>query len=372
MNYLEPINQYNLDYRFLVSGNDFTVTHRVFHDLVHRSYQNNRPLVIINNDDFNDDLLKSFPYQMKDGFSSEYGLYNIFQLETLNDISKLRVILDLFHYDEIQKMKVNSYLQLIKYLERLQNNKNITIQTLMDYSSYLHFQNKINQLNLSDQEKTLLLTRYVEVSSIAADLEYMFSLLIPFIKEKPFQLFNHEALVYDLHQFPQDNILKELILNLILFTFERYKEEFTLIILDNSFEERKYLYDFIIHMPRHVEMSIFSNDIFTMFDKDIIPFLLDRFTVRIYSCHENMKSSGIIEKLLGDKKVIHRTVQTIQDRRIFAYSIWDHLLNRAKTEVYVGNPPVYEPKFPKETINSLPKSQAIMEFLGQSTMMGFW
>lgn len=370
MDYLAFIEQFHQPYTILYSGNDQYAQKRVFNDICQKSKRANKSLIILSdNESFDMSQLKRFGYTMVNGFSSGHSLYHLFDLHTLSNLSRFRQILDILNYDENQKMKLVSYIKLIQYLEELRGNKQVTLETLIEYSSNLYFEMKINEIIDDEEQKMFLLSKYSENAGAAADFENMLYLLEPFIKGKSFQLCSQKAIIYQISQFRQDKVLKELITKLLSFALENCDPiDYTIVVLDNGYGQRDYLLDFIINMYPHIDMNIISKDIFTLCEYSKMSALFNHFTVRIYAQHLSMESCEKIEKSCGEIDIVKNSYSVSYDRRLGSNRPWDILLGKNKNEVYTQNVPIREPRYRKEIVNSFSHGECIVEYQGNSSI----
>src|SRR5699024_2006480 len=126
------------------------------------------------------EILRSFGYQAVNGMSGEFCLYQPFQLTTVKGISKIRQMLATLEYNEKQKGKLLSYLGFIRHVETLRHGGRdfeLDPGTLAEYSTVIAAEEKLQELAeagiLDARQQRLLLAKYAECASAAADFEDM-------------------------------------------------------------------------------------------------------------------------------------------------------------------------------------------------------
>lgn len=384
MNYLTFINhisqksKYPLNINYLVSGIDETIQDTVLTDIL-INVRNKNLIIIDDTGTFSyykdHESIKRYNFEIENGFTGDYYLYNPFHIHSIIDISKIRQLFDILEYDENKKGKLISYLNFIIHLENLEGgNCNLDINKLSEYSTVLSVERKILKLlqkNVITQEhQMILLSKYSECASAGADLENTFYTLMPFVSgRKDIQSVSNKILVFPINNFDDDMNIKKIILQLLKFELDsNSNRNISLLILDKGRGERKYLSHFIESIPLNTDVHIFSEDIFTLEDEEGLSHILNRFNVKIYGKHLTMSSAQSIEKACGEVEVIRQEKTITHDRRLFANKPFDIILGHNKVESFVKMPPVREPKYHKEMIMKFPSGKGIIDFNGNTTI----
>lgn len=371
-----------LNVQYLVSGSDSLIRNAVVSEVLYKCKKNNDTLIII--DDTGDkemvnyQAIINYGYQLKNGMSGEYCLYNPFRINTIKGISRIRQLLSTMEYDEKQKGKLISYLNFIRHLEFLEHGTQdfeLTLNKLGEYCTVMCVEEKLQSLVargiIDERQQMMLLAKYSECASAGADLEDMFFILMPYISNYD-SLQNTcmgQAIIFPTGELGEDEIMKSLIMQLIQFGLEEdTKKETTLLIFDKGYGNRKGIYNLIKSLTSKVNMHVFSEDIFTLGDEATIATVLGRFNARIYSRHAVMSSAEAIEKACGEVEVAKKQKTITYDRRLRANSPWDILLGNNKTEAYTQMAPIREPRYYKEMIMSFISGSGIVEFMGETSV----
>ena len=365
---------------FFISGMDAGVRNHVLSDIYSKIGKN---LIIL--DDSGDSgvldvaQIQAAGYQVKNGFSGEFRLYNPLRIDSINGMTRLRELMKVMGYDEKQKQKLIAYLKFIEHIERLfgtEEDNILTLEILGSYSSNVYVEMKIQKLvseNIIDSDQQLyLLSKYSEVCDVAADFENSFYILAPFIRGKN-KLTSHADLTAYLFSFKEmetDIVIKNIVTHLLLYDIaDNINERFAILILDKGMGERPYILKLLTALPEWAEVYLVSPDIFTLVNNNMLSMIMNRFAVRIYSKHLAMDSCRFIEELLGEINVVKQSYAVNYDCRWSANKPLDILWGRNKTEGYVTNPSVREPKYRKEMIARLHQGEAIIEYGGRSLLV---
>lgn len=369
---------YKPNINFLLSGHDLLIRNKIITDVLSKERDNT--LVII--DDIGEcggidyNTLINYGYQIKNGISGEYCLYNPFQISSLKDISRIRQLLDIMDYDEKCKGKVISYLNFIRHIELLENgmqNFDLTLNKLEEYCTVISveekIQNLVNKEVIDETQQLMLLAKYSECASAGSYLEDMFFMLMPYINCHNFLSINlKQAIVFPIHTLGEDDILKILIIKLTQFWIEENnKKDITLLIFDKGYGNRKSILNLINSITSEINMHFFSEDIFTMGDEHTISNIITRFNAKIYSRHSVMHSAEAIEKICGEIEVIRHQKTITYDNRFKTNSPWDILFKNNKTESYTQTT-YREKRYYKEMIMNFSPGNGIIEFLGETSL----
>lgn len=386
MNYLDFINKitiknpYANKVNFLVSGNDQLVNDVVLHDLVSDCYKEGNRLIIIDDTGKADkkylEMVHSFGYQIKNGMSGEYCLYNPFKISTVKGLSKVRQLLSILGYDEKQKGKIIAYLNFIRHIEYLDQGSydvEITLDILGMYCTSIAVREELENLQergiIDADQKMLLLAKYSECSMAAADFEDMFFVIRPFIYGRSMENTPNQAFVFQTGELGEDDTIRNVVMQLVQFGLEEEREQnTTLLIFDKGYGSRKCVFNLINVCPKNVSVHVFSEDIFTLCDDTTLAMILNRFAARVYSRHNAMSSAESVEKLCGEVDVIKNTYNVAYDRRWHANRPWDVLFGNNKTETYTQMAPVREPRYRKEMVMSLMVGQCIIDYMGNTSL----
>lgn len=381
-NYLQYINMIqstgtsNPRLQFLVSGVDLQVRDTVLSNVIAAGHRQNSRLFIVDNTRNGYDLSNTTQdYRIVSVTSGEISLCcDLLDTDSsLQSISRFREILSVLGFNATQTMKINTYLNFVKETEeRLGNHAPLTIETLEEYSAAMIVEYKLEQLvasgKLSEKNRRYLLARYSEVAAAAADFEHFLILLTPFVggaEPRPDQI-----VLASLGTFANDDVMRNLICRLLISHIKKAPGNTTVLILDDTDDDRDAIIGFLRLLPSAVDVHLFSKDIFSLTDSGLST-VMNRFPVRIYSRHEDYRSCHSIEKLCGEIDVVKKTTTVSRDRRLRANTPIDMLFNLNKVETEITNAPVREPKFRKEAIQSLPPGVGIVDFAGNKMVFLF-
>lgn len=380
--FIERITQYMQqppEIRFLVSGSDPIIHQSVLKDVLSRCRCRGDALIIVDDTENTADLevVATYGYQIENGMSGEYCLYNPFQITTTKGITKIRQLLATLEYDEKQKGKLISYLNFIRHIELLESGKQdfeLTLENLGEYCTTLAVEEKLQDLVdegvINERQQDMLLRKYSECAMAGADLEDMFFLLMPYIgnKNSPLNLSADKAVVFRTGEFGEDETARSLVMQLLQFGLEeKSRNNVTLLIFDKGYGSRKCVFNLLKSLTSKVSLHIFSNDIFTLCDAASLVMVMNRFSVKVYG-HHIMSSAEAIEKACGEIDVVKHQKTTTYDRRWSANRPWDMLMGNNKTEAYMELAPAREPRYRKEMIMSFTPGNGIVEFMGNTSV----
>lgn len=363
------------DCRFLVSGIDSSVRQIVGQYLISSFHRQGKTLLLVDNTrdatDFNFDFEG---YRVIDVLSGGFNLCgDLFEVNSLGQISRLRTLLSILGFDEIRAMKVVNYLSFVKETERRLGNPGIlTIKVLEEYSGTILVKWKLEQLvkkgELSQTNYEYLLGRYSEVSSSAADFDSFLILLAPFLgAEMPA---SDVAVHIPVGRFYSDAPMQQVMSKLLLSFLSAHSSACAVLILDEGRGERTHLLDIVKGVPAMTEICMLSNDAFS-FEELEVGVLMNSFPARIYTRHEDMSSCEKIEKRCGQIDVVKQSSSVAFDRRIRGNSAWDMLFGTNRTDVAVRNAPTKEARFRKELVHSLRPGTGIVDCGGNQVLFTF-
>jgi len=386
--------------RYLVTGADLVVRDYVFHDIVGRCRIQGKTLYVIDDtggrDVVNRGILQDAGYRLQNGLSGGLCLYSPFHIRSVRGTSRLRRILGTLGYDERQKAKLLAYFHFLTHLETLAScvdrnrtgkdvraggegaktgPEELSEEILCDYSSVYAVEERIQEIVdagiIDEPERMHLLSKYAEVSSAAADFEDMLFVLMPFTQGKSI----HEdasperALVFPTGELGEDETVRTVLLQLLRFGLEEGDfSRLAVLVFDKGYGQRQSLFTFLSSLSAAMEVHVFSDDFFTLSDEAGIASMLNRFSARIYSRHLTMESCRRIEEACGEIDMVKNAKTITYDRRVFANKPWDILFGTNKTEAYVQEAPVREPRYRKEMICRFSPGSGIIDFMGHTTM----
>lgn len=388
MNYLMYINQINrrtadcAPIQYLVSGCDSHVRNTVLRNVLQQTQSAGQPLIVVGDGAEHGEqaILREQGYRLENGISGEYYLHNPFRkLGSVKGISRLRQLLAIMDYDERQKGKLSAYLSFIRHLEYLRTGSqtlDLTMEKLAEYCTALAVEETLQALleegTISAQQQMLYLAKYAECAAAGADFEDMFFLLMPFTRAEGRRLNGESgtAVLFPTgEQLGSDDALRGMILKLLQYALEDpAMANATVLVFDKGYGSRGTIAELLNGLPPHINLHVFSEDIFTLCDKSALAMILNRFSVRVYSRHLTMTSAQAIESACGDIEVVKKSYNVTYDRRLRANRPLDVLFGTNKTENYCNTAPVKEPKYPKEMILQLTPGTGIVQYMGASEL----
>ena len=359
---------------FLISGADPYVRNEIGQHITDTAYEKGRILFLLDHTQSRSDLTSFVSYHVANIMDGNICLgENIFDVSSPRSVQRLRSLLLDSDFTSADATKVVTFLKYIRETEnRLGNNTPISVNTIEEYGGSTLVKWKLNQLvengKLSEKDCEFLLDRYTEVSAAAADFEMLIGLLTPFISG--ITPTGNIAIYLPLGEFDADRTLQKAICNLFIRFVQTNLDRCTTLILDNGKGERSCLIDVLNRMPRRAEVHLLSTDIFSLEDK-YLSSVMNTFPIRIYSRHEMMNSCEKIESCCGYIDVFKSSSTITVDKRIQNNSAFDLLLGTNRTESNAYLPPVREPRYRKETINSLHQGAAVIDCGGTQTLFQF-
>lgn len=381
MNYLQYIGSVNQNNNqlaqvsFLVSGADVTVSDMIEQNIIDSAYNRQKSFFIIDNTRNCRGMTINSRFRIVNMLDVGLGVEdNLFNVESLANVSFLRSLLSDFGFDGIRAMKVVSYIKFVKATEeRLGNTNPLSVGVLEEYGSPLLVEMKLNQLleagTISEFNYRYLLGRYSELSAAAADFEQFLEMVSPFLGRHC--LMNGSAVYLPVGQFYADQQLQNIMCKLLVsYVKGRPNQSCILILDDGNSGERDFLVNVLRSLSQLVEVHMISNDVFNFDDSDRNT-IMQTFSVKIYTRHEDMSSCEKIEAACGQIDVVKRSSSVTVDRRFRANSAWDLLLGNDKTETQTLNAPTKEYRFRKEMINSLPLGNGIIDCGGNKVLFSF-
>ena len=371
------------DVRFLVSGSDAVVRQRVLDSVIRKCREKGKPLVVISDSESIEpealNIIRTCGYTPENGMGGEFFLFNPFQkISAVDGLSQIRQLLDILGYDEKQKGKLTSYLNLLRHLERLETGNTdfeLTLEKIGEYCTTFAVEQKLQRLvdagRIAEDQRLMYLAKYAECSSAGADFEDMFFLLIPFTREDGKKLGTNpaEALIFPTGVLDEDVPMRNLILKLLQFGLKAQPDEkLAVLVMDKGYGQRQELAKLVLALPANVEVHLVSGDVFTLCGEGELAMLMNRFPARVYSRHAAMSSAQAIERSCGEIEVRKTTYNVTYDRRWRSNGVWDVLMGNNKTENYGQLAPTPEPKFRKEMILQLAPGTGIVEYMGNSSV----
>lgn len=371
------------DVRFLVSGTDAVVRQRVLSGVVRNCREKGKPLVVISDSENIEpealSIIRTNGYTLKNGMDGSFFLFNPFyKISAVDGLSQIRQILDILEYDEKQKGKLTSYLNLLRHLERLETGSTdfeLTLEKIGEYCTTFAVEQKLQRLvdagRIAEEQRMMYLAKYSECAAAGADFEDMFFLLMPFTREdgKKLGVNPAEAVLFPTGVLDEDVHMRNLILKLLQFGLKAHSDDsIAVIVLDKGYGQRREIANLLLVLPANTEVHLFSGDVFTLCGEGELAMLMNRFPARVYSRHAAMSSAQAIERSCGEIEVRKTTYNVTYDRRWKSNSPWDMLMGNNKTEAYGQLAPSPEPRYRKEMILQLSPGTGIVEYMGNSSV----
>ncbi len=363
-------------FRYLVSGIDGRVRNIVGQNIISSAYERGLTLFVVDNTQNDRFMQTGFGrYRVVNVLNGEVCLCkDLLNADSFASISRLRSLLADLGFDGIHAMKVITYLNFVKETEhRLGHATVLTPETLEEYGSTMLVEWKLKQLVekgcLSDENYRYLMGRYSEVSSAAADFEAFLVLISPFLGNS--SPASDMAVLLPVGEFASDIPMQKMLCKLLVSYIRQSPQISAILILDDgNGEDRRFIIDVLKSLPDAVEAHMFSDDAFSLGETDR-SVLMNTFSVRIYTRHDNMTSCGQIESICGQVDVVKRSSTVTIDRRFKANSPWDMLFGTNRTETSIANAPTKEYRFRKEFINSLYVGSGIIDYAGSKVLFSF-
>ncbi len=368
---MEPVN-------FLVSGNDPVIHEHVFTDICDKAYSNGKNIVILDdNPTINLQTVSDIGFKVLLGFSEGLSFADIMDFHTLKGLGRFRGLLGTLGFSEHEKQRLIAYLNFIQYVEQLSSgNENIRwdIDILNGYSTVMLVEMKLQELVssgiINGEQQRYLLSKYAEVCSAGADFENTFYFLLPFVNgsEKSFHKEKQIAYLFSMKEFSRDQVMKQIAAQTVMDALEDSAfGNAELVITDEGTGKNRYLLELIENLSRNYPVHLLTGDMFTIGDSHTARQIFNQFHARIYGRHISMASCEAASSALGQEQIIKQSYSVTYDRRWRANTPWDILFGKNKTEVY-GSNPVWEAKYTKECIHTLPTGEGIIEYMGNSTV----
>ena len=380
MNYLQYINSvyqpvHTANARYLVSGTDYYIQQVLGHHIVNSIYDSGKILFILDNTQNGLEPANLGKFKIMNPLNGDVSLcHDLFDVSSLREISRLRILLAQLGFDGTKAMKVINYLSFVKETERrLGNNQSLGIETLEEYGGTALVKWKLDQLldsgMLSFESYEYLLTRYAEVSSAAADFEMFLVMIAPFIGSVC-QPSIGSAVHLTLGTFTSDRPMQEVMCRLMISFIKQKPATCAVLVIDDGKSDRSCIMDVLRSLPAATDVHMFTTDAFSLDDRDL-DVLMNTFPIRIYSRHDSMHSCSKIEACCGHIDVVKRSYSTTVDKRIHASTAFDMLFGTNRTEAEIRNAPVREARYRKETIHSLCTGTAIIDCGGTQALFQF-
>ena len=381
VNYLQYISsvhqtdQTHPNIHFLVSGVDTQVRRIIGQNIITSCYAQGKTLFMIDNTQSAVDGRGTIgPYRIADALSGEVCLCrDLFEVNSLNSISRLRSLLFSLGFDGTRVQRLMTCLSFVLETERrLGNSSPLTADVLEEYGATILVKRKLNQLvergKLGPENYEYLVGKYAEVSASAADFEMFLMLFAPFLSGASPS--GETAVRLPAGEFLADRPMQELMCQLMLCYVRQNQTRSAVLILDDGRGDRGFLMDVLKALPAAGDVHMLSRDAFSLGESDL-SVLMNTFSARVYTRHEDMTSSGRIETHCGQIDVVKRASTVTVDRHLRANSIWDTLFGTDRTETEIQNAPVKEYRFRKELIHSLPTGTGIIDCGGNQVLFSF-
>lgn len=384
MNYSDIIAMYANDTNesqrgYLCSGEDSWIASSILNDIIH--FATGSILIIDDSGVMKGKIarnLQNQKYNSINGFVQKICYQDILNITNISGVSKIRTLLFIAGFDEIQIQKIIAYLSFVKHVEMLTGNEgNISLEILAKYSTNMNVKKYLDYLLMSgfisDEQQLYLLSKYSEVASAAADFENVLIIMGQFItgdiSAKEVLQHSRQALYVPLYMLGRDISMKKLLMEMMISVVSDEENSCRdIIVMDNGRQQSDYLSEFLQDISySNKKIHVISQDIF-LADERLRQVIMRSADVRVYSRHSNMDSCEEIEKLLGDMDVVKQTYSVDYPRQWKTNSAWDVLLGNNKVEHYNWNMPVREPKYRKEDIHAFPQCVGIVEFNGNSSI----
>lgn len=384
MNYSDIITMYangtgSSQRGYLCSGEDAFIANCILNDIVHLA--TGSIVVIDDSGVMREQVIKNLyhcGYTTINGLEQKLCYQDILDITNISGISRIRTLLSITGFDEMQIQKIIAYLSFIKHVEMLAGNEGkVSLEVLTKYSTNIEVKKYLDNLTISGQisnmEQLYLLSKYSEIASAVADFENILIIMGQFITgnitvKKVLQNAK-QALYIPLYMLGRDICMKKLLMEMItLVISDKGTMCKDIIVLDNGREQSNYLSEFLQGIQYlNKKVHVISQDIF-LADERFRQIIMCSTDIRVYSRHSNMDSCEEIEKLLGSMDIVKQTYSVDYSRQWKTNSAWDMLLGNNKVEHYNWNAPVREPKCRKEDIHTFSQYVGIIEVNGNSSI----
>lgn len=306
-------------------------------------------------------------------YSASY--FPVFTPDTHEDrVSRFLQLLNLRGMNEDDTDRANEYLDFICNLERMNASTPVSLCSALikKYSSISAVETAINNLAnrslISSIQHRQLMEKYSEVSSIAPVIEnFMNSLNNTFFwrcnRERKIALLGaRDSIVFVLKK-NMDMAKRKYLLQMIAWDIVDTRELGKNVVVTILESKKKYgdeLALFLEQVEGSARVSLYADDIFLGHPEALQETIMGYFANYIYSYHQSMKSCEAISKQCDEIPIVRSSYSYDRDRRLANNKLIDRIFNTNRVDHYIRHVPVWEPKFRKEDIHSMPSGTCLV------------
>jgi len=290
-------------------------------------------------------------------------------------VSRFLQLLYLRGMSETEVERANKYLEFLYHLESLHTHVPVVLsgELITKYSSISKVESTINDLvrevRLSPMQCRELMEKYAEVSSVAPEIENFLSLLNDMFfrknndERKIARMSAQESMVFVIKK-AMNPVMRKYMLQMIAWDIADacdFGKKIAVTLLEGPEKYDEEMLWFLEQINGYARVSLYSDDMFSGRSKGRQESLKGYFANYIYSYHGSMESCENISKQCGEIPIVRSSYSYDKDRRIANNKLVDRLFNTNRVDHYTQHVPVWEPKYYKETINSLPSGSCLVK-----------
>ena len=270
--------------------------------------------------------------------------------------------------------RANEYLDFICELEKKNVAAPVSLSSnlIKKYSSISAVEaaidNLVNRSIITFVQRRQIMEKYSEVSSIAPVIEnFMNSLNNTFFwkcnRERKITSFGARDSVVFVLKKNMDMAKRKYLLQMIAWDIADTRELGKKVVVTILESNKKYgdeLALFLEQVEGAARVSLYADDIFLGHPEGLQETIMGYFANYIYSYHQSMKSCEAISKQCDEIPIVRSSYSYDRDRRLANNKLIDRIFNTNRVDHYVRHVPVWEPKFRKEDIHSMPSGTCLV------------